>query len=172
MQILKQAKGGVSVAELCREHGMSSASFYKWRSKPKAIRCDNGPEYISHALQCWASNRGIRLDYIQPGKPQQNAYVERYNRTVRHEWLDMHEFETIEEAQMDGNAIALDYNHERPNMAISGITPAMKLEQANTLKLSIDPDPNCLIIIHTITGWDQTPNFKIISGGLRLWLCF
>jgi putative transposase len=108
----------------------------EWRGKPNSIRCDNGPEYISHALQCWAEKRGIRLDYIQPGKPQQNAYVERYNRTVRHEWLDMHAFETIEEAQMTATRWLWTYNNERPNMAIGGITPAMKLEQATNLKLS------------------------------------
>lgn len=108
----------------------------EWRGKPKAIRCDNGPEYISHALQCWALSRGIRLDYIQPGKPQQNAYVERYNRTVRHEWLDMHEFDTIEEAQMTATRWLWTYNNERPNMALGGITPAMKLAEATNLKLS------------------------------------
>lgn len=47
----------------------------------------------------WAEKQGIALNHIQPGKPQQNAYVERYNRTVRHEWLDLYIFETIEEAQ-------------------------------------------------------------------------
>ena len=60
---------------------------------------DNGPEYISGLLMRWAEKRGIRIAYIQPGKPQQNAYIERYNRTVRHEWLDQNIFETIEEAQ-------------------------------------------------------------------------
>ena len=93
------------------------------------------------ALQCWASNRGIRLNYIQPGKPQQNAYVERYNRTVRHEWLDMHEFETIEEAQITATRWLWAYNNERPNMALGGITPAMKLAEAANLKLST-PNPN------------------------------
>ena len=58
-----------------------------WRGKPLAIRVDNGPEYISGTLQNWAEKAGIALMYIQPGKPQQNAYVERYNRTVRTEWL-------------------------------------------------------------------------------------
>jgi putative transposase len=64
----------------------------EWRGKPAAIRCDNGPEYISGALQTWAEKRGIKLDYIQPGKPQQNAYIERYNRTVRYDWLAQHLF--------------------------------------------------------------------------------
>ena len=108
----------------------------EWRGRPKAIRCDNGPEYISNTLQRWAEKRGIRLDYIQPGKPQQNAYVERYNRTVRHEWLDMNEFETIEEAQMTATKWLWTYNNERPNMALGGITPAIKLAKAANLKLS------------------------------------
>lgn len=54
-----------------------------WRGKPLAIRCDNGPEYLSPAITDWAAQWGIKLEYIQPGKPQQNAYVERFNRTVR-----------------------------------------------------------------------------------------
>lgn len=71
----------------------------EWRGKPMAIRVDNGPEYVSGKLMEWAEKRGIALSHIQPGKPQQNAYVERYNRTVRHEWLDQHIIESIEEAQ-------------------------------------------------------------------------
>ena len=58
-----------------------------WRGKPLVIRCDNGPENISAVLQNWAKDSGIQMEYIQPGKPQQNAYVERFNRTVRYEWL-------------------------------------------------------------------------------------
>lgn len=104
----------------------------EWRGKPRMIRCDNGPEYISGVLQNWAKQRGIALHYIQPGKPQQNAYVERYNRTVRHEWLEMNEFNTIEEAQNTATQWLWTYNNERPNMAIGGITPAMKLAQAKT----------------------------------------
>lgn len=59
-----------------------------WRGTPLAIRVDNGPEYVSEALRHWAEHRGIALRHIQPGKPRQNAYIERYNRTVRHEWLN------------------------------------------------------------------------------------
>lgn len=65
----------------------------EWRGKPAAIRCDNGPEYVSQSLVNWANEHQITLMYIQPGKPTQNAYIERFNRTVRHEWLDMHLFE-------------------------------------------------------------------------------
>jgi putative transposase len=59
----------------------------EWRGKPTAIRCDNGPEYISAVTLAWAAKRGIRIDFIQPGQPQQNAYVERYNRAVRYDCL-------------------------------------------------------------------------------------
>lgn len=71
----------------------------EWRGKPAAIRCDNGPENISSTLINWANRHQITMLYIQPGKPTQNAYVERYNRTVRHEWLDLHSFQSIAHAQ-------------------------------------------------------------------------
>ena len=77
-----------------------------------------------------AEKQGVRLDYIQPGKPQQNAYIERYNRTVRGEWLSQYIFETIEEAQDQATQWLWTYNNERPNMGIGGITPAMKLKTA------------------------------------------
>ncbi|MDH2329100.1 IS3 family transposase [Cereibacter sp. SYSU M97828] len=102
----------------------------EWRGKPTAIRVDNGPEYISATLAIWAAKQGIALTHIQPGKPQQNAYVERYNRTVRHEWLDLYIFETIAEAQEIATDWLWTYNNERPNMGIGGITPAQKLEMA------------------------------------------
>jgi putative transposase len=64
----------------------------EWRGKPLHIRCDNGPEYISHLLAQWAEKHKITLLFIQPGNPQQNAYVERYNRTVRYDWLNQYLF--------------------------------------------------------------------------------
>lgn len=58
----------------------------EWRGKPGVIRCDNGPEYISAVTLAWAAkDESTRIDFIQPGQPQQNAYVERYNRTVRYD---------------------------------------------------------------------------------------
>lgn len=102
----------------------------EWRGKPDTIRVDNGPEYISATLQLWAQKQGIALQYIQPGNPQQNAYVERYNRTVRGEWLGQYIFQTIKEAQDHATKWLWTYNNERPNMGIGGITPIMKLNQA------------------------------------------
>ncbi|ABS13382.1 transposase IS3/IS911 family protein [Brucella anthropi ATCC 49188] len=102
----------------------------EWRGKPFAIRVDNGPEYVSGKLMEWAANQGIALSHIQPGKPQQNAYVERYNRTVRNEWLDQYIIESIEEAQEFATQWLWTYNNERPNMGIGGVTPAQKLKMA------------------------------------------
>lgn len=102
----------------------------EWRGRPMMIRCDNGPEYLSHALQAWAAQRGIGLQYIRPGKPQQNAYIERFNRTVRYDWLAQLLFSSIEEVQESATRWLWTYNHERPNMALGGITPMQKLATA------------------------------------------
>ena len=102
----------------------------EWRGKPRQLRCDNGPEYISATLASWADKHDIELQFIQPGKPQQNAYIERYNRTVRYDWLGQYLFDSIEEVQDHATKWLWTYNNERPNMAIGGITPAMKLAQA------------------------------------------
>jgi putative transposase len=102
----------------------------EWRGRPAVIRCDNGPEYLSAAIRDWAQRLGIRLEHIQPGKPQQNAYVERYNRTVRYDWLSQTLFDTIAEVQESATRWLWTYNHERPNMAIGGITPMQKLAMA------------------------------------------
>ncbi len=102
----------------------------EWRGCPQEIRCDNGPEYISARLLSWAEKRNIAIRHIQPGKPQQNAYIERYNRTVRYDWLNQYIFESLEEIQGFATAWLWTYNNERPNMGIGGITPAMKLKLA------------------------------------------
>jgi len=82
----------------------------EWRGKPTAIRCDNGPEYISGKLISWAERMTIRIDYIQPGNPQQNAYIERYNRTVRYDWLNQYLFDSIEEVQRYATRWLWTYN--------------------------------------------------------------
>ena len=102
----------------------------EWRGKPEAIRCDNGPEYISAVTLAWAAKRGICIDFIQPGQPQQNANVERYNRTVRYNWLAHHLFETLDEIQDFATNGQWTYNHDRPNTALGGITPKKKLALA------------------------------------------
>jgi putative transposase len=102
----------------------------EWRGNPKAIRCDNGPEYVSTALQLWAQENEIRMDYIQPGNPQQNAYVERFNRTVRYEWLSQYYWKDLAEVQLFATQWMYEYNHHRPNMALGGVTPMQRLAMA------------------------------------------
>jgi len=102
----------------------------EWRGKPKAIRRNNGPEYIGKTMTEWVSKNRVRLDYTQPGNPKQNAYVERYNRTVRYDWLGHYLFESIDEAQDYATNWMWTYNHERSYMALVGITPKQKLAAA------------------------------------------
>ena len=84
-------------------------------------------QYISAALRAWTEQRDIRLEHIQPGKPQQNAYVERYKRTVRYDWLGQYLFETLAEVQEFATRWLWMYKNERPNMALGGITPKQRL---------------------------------------------
>lgn len=102
----------------------------EWRGKPNSIRCDNGPEYISNTLKLWAKKNQIELNYIQPGNPQQNAYIERFNHTVRYDWLNQYIFSSLTEMQEFATKWQWLYNNERPNMGLEGITPMQKLAKA------------------------------------------
>jgi len=98
-----------------------------WRGKPLVIRCDNGLEYISAAIQSWAAEWGIRLEYIQPSNPQQNANVARFNRAVRYEWLSQYYWSILEEVQEFATRWMWSYNNDRPNMALGGFKPKQNL---------------------------------------------
>jgi len=102
----------------------------EWRARPNIIRCDNGPENISGAIQNWASEAGIAFQYIQPGKPRQNAYVESFNRTVRYEWLSQYYWAELDEVRDFATRWMWYYNHDRANMALGGITPKQRLAMA------------------------------------------
>lgn len=102
----------------------------EWRGKPNIIRSDNGSEYISDLLATWAKGNDVTLQFIQPGNPQQNAYIERYNRTVRYDWLEQYLWTEINEVQDYATKWLWHYNHERPNMGLGGITPMQKLAMA------------------------------------------
>lgn len=97
----------------------------EWRGTPSVIRCDNGPEFISHEFTDWAKKLGVRIEYIQPGKPQQNAYIERHNRTIRYSWVSKHLFESLEEVQDYATRWLWFYNHKRPHKANNGKPPLM-----------------------------------------------
>jgi putative transposase len=101
------------------------------RSKPAIIRVDNGPEFISHTLQQWCKNENIMLQFIQPGKPMQNAYIERKNGSIRRELLNAYLFYSLSEVRAMAEEWRLDYNHERPHKSLGYLSPIKYAEQRN-----------------------------------------
>ena len=94
------------------------------RSLPGLITVDNGPEFAGSALDAWAYRRGIKLHFIDPGKPVQNAYVESFNGRFRDECLNEHWFPTLEEARGLIEVWRQDYNTVRPHSSLGDLTPA------------------------------------------------
>jgi putative transposase len=93
------------------------------RGLPEQIRMDNGPELISKALSRWAAKRGVRLVHIQPGKPAQNAYIERFNRTFREDILDAYVFQDLSEVRELAESWMETYNAIRPHESLQGLSP-------------------------------------------------
>lgn len=93
------------------------------REKPKMIRVDNGPEFISEKLGSWCIDQKIHLQFIQPGKPVQNAFVERNNGSLRKELLDAYLFYTLQDVREMAEEWRQDYNCERPHQALGFVPP-------------------------------------------------
>jgi putative transposase len=93
--------------------------------KPEAIRLDNGAELTSEAFTDWAKEHDIELRFIQPGKPNQNAFIERFNKSFRDEVLDAHLFNTLSEAQEAAEIWLEDYNEYRPHESLGRLPPAI-----------------------------------------------
>ena len=93
------------------------------RAAPQQIRMDNGPELIAQRLESWAEVKQIKLTHIQPGKPAQNAYIERLNRTFREDVLGAYLFDDLQEVRTITEQWLEDYNSIRPHEALHGLTP-------------------------------------------------
>lgn len=93
------------------------------RGKPAGITCDNGTEFTSKAMLFWSKESDVKLNFIQPGKPTQNAFVESLNGKFRDTCLNQHWFRTIEEARYEIDQWRYHYNHERPHSSLDYLTP-------------------------------------------------
>ena len=91
--------------------------------KPGALRVDNGPELTAIAFTEWCANRGIEIRFIQPGKPDQNAFIERFNKTYREEVLDAYVFESIDQVREVTETWLPEYNEERPHDSLGRVPP-------------------------------------------------
>ena len=105
------------------------------QGKPRRIRVDNGPEMTSSTFTQWCEEKEIEIIYIQPGKPTQNAYIERFNRTFRTEVLDANLFHTLEQVREITWAWMISYNEERPHAALGNIPPT-EFKQLVTAEIS------------------------------------
>ena len=106
------------------------------RGLPRIIRTDNGPEFCGRVMLNWAHRRGVQLRQIQPGKPNQNAYIESFNGRLRDECLNEHWFVSLGHARTIIEAWRQEYNNERPKKALGGLTPsayARQLAEAKTV---------------------------------------
>lgn len=95
----------------------------KEQGKPSRFRTDNGPEFISREFRDWCAGKEIEIQYIQPGRPMQNGYIERFNRTFRESILDAYLFEDTQQVQILAEEWIQDYNYRRPHESLGGKTP-------------------------------------------------
>ena len=167
IKIVKEHESGRSVNDISREYGICGNTFYRWknkysgldaseakrlkeldkiiefRGKPKAIVCDNGPEFTSGKMFDWSQENGVDLSFIQPGKPQQNAFVESFNGRMRDECLNVNLFNSLLEARTVISEWKEDYNINRPHSSLGYLTPEKfrltfekKVKEINTLKVA------------------------------------
>lgn len=104
----------------------------EWRGKPTEIRTDNGPEFISTAVADFFEAKKIEHKFIQPGKPMQNGFIERFNKTLREDVLDAYIFESISQVKEITESWQKDYNENHPHESLGGISPIQYLLRKST----------------------------------------
>ena len=114
------------------------------RGKPHVIRTDNGPEFVGKAMLMWAHRHGIDLRLIEPGKPNQNAYVESFNGRLRDECLNEHWFTSLAHARAVIEAWRREYNDERPKRSLGGLTPAQYAKQLAIKAVTMPDDSKAI----------------------------
>lgn len=110
------------------------------RGLPQVIRTDNGKEFCGRAMRTWAHQRGVQLRQIQPGKPNQNAYVESFNGRFRDECLNEHWFTSLAHARVLIESWRREYNEERPKKSLGGLTPSAYARQLAAKSVKLPPD--------------------------------
>lgn len=118
----ERAIGGLSLTRILNGLAVN-------RGLPRAIRTDNGKEFCSRAMLTWAHERGVKLFLIEPGKPNQNAYIESFNGRFRDECLNENWFATLPHAKAIIESWRREYNEERPKKGLGGLTPAAYAKQ-------------------------------------------
>jgi len=102
-------------------------------TRPRSITVDHGTEFQSRALKDWAYRRGVQLDFIRPGKPIENAFIESFNGRLRDECLNVHQFASIADAQVKIEAWRRDYNQRRPHGSLGHLTPTEFIAQRQVM---------------------------------------
>jgi transposase InsO family protein len=128
----ERAMGGLQLAHILDQLAQS-------RGLPKAIRTDNGKEFCSWAIPTWAHARGVQLFLIEPGKPNQNAYIESFNGRFRDECHE-HWFTSLRHAKVNIDPWHREYNEERPKKSLGGLTPAAYAKTIAQKSVKFTPD--------------------------------
>jgi putative transposase len=132
-----------------------------WRGKPNFIRVDNGPEFISNTLETFCKDQQINLQFIKPGKPMQNGYIERFNRTYREDVLDAYLFNNIHEVKLLTKEWMEDYNHLHPHSALKGYSPIGYRQAVQSGKL---PTLKCQPEFTTLNSSSNNNNNVIVNN--------
>ena len=105
-------------------------------ARPRSITVDHGTEFQSRALEDWAYQRGVQLDFIRPGKPVENAFIASFNGRLRDECLNVHQFASLADAQAKIEAWRLDYNQRRPHSSLGHLTPTEFVAKRQVLTIA------------------------------------